>query len=214
MTDTTKPVEPVAVKPLDLSNLIRLAVLHGRGYPVTKETRKSAQQINDDDQKCLMDFDPEGIGCFDRVVTALDAANAEIERLTKAHDTVCGTLAEALKRLEKAEAESATLVAAAYADSERIAHEKHDAAMKWASHKLKDFDGQTDSLLIAKEIAAKTPADANAAIEARDAAKVREGMQQALDLIAGLPTGRTEEVMEGQEQAYRVIESAIKEKQP
>lgn len=32
------------------------------------------------------------------------AARAEIERLTKAHDTVCGALAEAIKRAEKAEA--------------------------------------------------------------------------------------------------------------
>lgn len=34
---------------------------------------------------------------------ALAAARAEIERLTKAHDTVCGALAEAIKRAEKAE---------------------------------------------------------------------------------------------------------------
>ncbi|REF70369.1 hypothetical protein [Paracoccus versutus] len=33
----------------------------------------------------------------------LAAARAEIERLTKAHDTVCGALAEAIKRAEKAE---------------------------------------------------------------------------------------------------------------
>lgn len=34
-----------------------------------------------------------------------DDAHAKIELLTKAHDTVCGALAEAIKRAEKAEAE-------------------------------------------------------------------------------------------------------------
>ena len=64
------------VKPLDLANIIRLAILHGRGYACTPETRHVVQRLNDEDQAALMSFDPEGIPCFDRVTEALAVSRA------------------------------------------------------------------------------------------------------------------------------------------
>ena len=55
------------VKPLDLSNLIRLAILHGRGYRCAPETRKQVHHLTEDDQAAIMSFDPEGLPCFDRL---------------------------------------------------------------------------------------------------------------------------------------------------
>lgn len=62
---TVKPEYPV--KPLDLSNLIRLAILHGRGYRCAPETRKQVHHLTEDDQAAIMSFDPEGLPCFDRL---------------------------------------------------------------------------------------------------------------------------------------------------
>ena len=62
---TVKPEYPV--KPLDLSNLIRLAILHGRGYRCAPETRKQVRHLTEDDQAAIMSFDPEGLPCFDRL---------------------------------------------------------------------------------------------------------------------------------------------------
>ena len=47
-------------------------------------------------------------------------------------------------------------------------------------------------------------------LEAKLAKERKNGMQDALNLIALLPYGRNEGVSEGQEDAYRAIETALK----
>jgi hypothetical protein len=47
-------------------------------------------------------------------------------------------------------------------------------------------------------------------LEAKLAKERKNGMQDALNLIALLPYGRNEDVSEGQEDAYRAIETALK----
>lgn len=79
MTDTQdearKTVKPdYPVKPLDLSNLIRFAILHGRGYRCAPDTRKQVHRLTEDDQAAIMSFDPEGLPCFDRLDNLVAAA--------------------------------------------------------------------------------------------------------------------------------------------
>ena len=114
-------------------------------------------------------------------LTAVGAARAETERLTKAHDTVCGALAEAIKRAEKAEAErdeARAQVAAAY---EAAAKECSLAATKYLG-KGADTDLGSRSRAICDvslSLRAMTPADAKAALEAYGREKVREGAADA-----------------------------------
>lgn len=67
------------IKPLDLADVIRLAILHGRGITCTKETRKNITKLTSEDQEALMSFDPEGIGCFDRLQDLVKEARAAIQ---------------------------------------------------------------------------------------------------------------------------------------
>lgn len=60
-----------------------------------------------------------------------------------------------------------------------IAIHKHDIALQWASTYLKSFDGQTDSKRVADEIRARTDADAQAALERRDARIRNEALREA-----------------------------------
>lgn len=78
------------------------------------------------------------------------------------HDACnCALMSDAAEMLRELLAErdlfAAREAAAAQAMREaaaKVAQDKHDAAAKWAAHYLKSFDGQTDSLRIAQEIAA------------------------------------------------------------
>ncbi len=98
----------------------------------------------------------------------------EIERLTKAHDTVCGALAESIKRAEKAETErdeARRQVAGAF---EAAARRTGCEDVEYPSGVI-DMQGEE----LREILRALTPADAKAALEARDREKVREGMQRA-----------------------------------
>jgi hypothetical protein len=46
--------------------------------------------------------------------------------------------------------------------------------------------------------------------DAHNAAIRAAGINEALSAIAGLPTGKTEDVMEGQEQAYRAVSALLR----
>lgn len=52
---------------LDLSNLIRSAILHGRGHLCNQETRKEIVPLSEEDLAAIMSFDPEGLSPFDRL---------------------------------------------------------------------------------------------------------------------------------------------------
>lgn len=54
-------------KPLDLANIIRLAILHGRGYPLNPDTRLETRLITKEDMDVIMSFDPEGVPAFGRL---------------------------------------------------------------------------------------------------------------------------------------------------
>lgn len=55
------------IKPLDLSIVIRQAILHGRGYPCNADTRKDITPLTDADLHSICTFDPEGLPQFDRL---------------------------------------------------------------------------------------------------------------------------------------------------
>lgn len=137
------------------------------------------------------------------------AEAAEIERLTKAHDTVCGALAEAISRAEKAEAEIERLkpmvidwdgvraimdsddVIWVHGDDYASAVKERDEALaqvagafEAAAHLIEcDGDALAGKMGAATAIRALTPADAQAALESYGREKVREGMQQIIDRL-------------------------------
>lgn len=95
---TVKPEYPV--KPLDLSNLIRLAILHGRGYRCAPETRKQVHHLTEDDQAAIMSFDPEGLPCFDRLDDLVAATwKRHLARPSQAGDERVARLIEAVRGL-------------------------------------------------------------------------------------------------------------------
>lgn len=55
------------VKPLDLATVINLAILHGRGYACTPETRKDIHKMTEDDRAALMSFNPDGLAQYERL---------------------------------------------------------------------------------------------------------------------------------------------------
>ena len=122
----------------------------------------------------------------------LAAARAEIERLTKAHDTVCGALAEAIKRAEKAEAgrdEARAQVAAAFKAAADVLFDHGDGTVEIALDKRLccngyqcGCQGATVGLYLQHLIRSLTPAHAKAALEAYGREKVREGVQRAADI--------------------------------
>ena len=59
------------------------------------------------------------------------------------------------------------------------------------------------------QIRESTPDDARAALAARDKRVRKEALQEALQRIADLKRGHSEDVDEGHEQAYRTIEALI-----
>ena len=67
-----------------------------------------------------------------------------------------------------------------------IALTKHEAAVKWGSHYIKDFDGKTDSGLIAEEILAfiDQPSVLDDALAAAKAEGVREAIEATRSLDA------------------------------
>lgn len=95
---------------------------------------------------------------------APDTLRAYIERMIQCApfaDQTAGIpeMVTALRALlaERRDIDAALTAAAAQAMREaavKVAQDKHDSAAKWAAHYLKEFDGQTDSLLIAQEIRA------------------------------------------------------------
>ena len=94
---TVKPEYPV--KPLDLSNLIRLAILHGRGYRCAPETRKQVHHLTEDDQAAIMSFDPEGLPCFDRLDDLVAATwKGHLARPSQALAVLAGVLQGEVQR--------------------------------------------------------------------------------------------------------------------
>lgn len=55
------------IRPFDLATIIRVAILHGRGYPCNPDTHKDIRHITAEDQATLMSFDPEGMLQFERL---------------------------------------------------------------------------------------------------------------------------------------------------
>jgi len=127
----------------------------------------------------------------------LAEARAEIERLTLLLDLSKKTTEAVLERAEKAEDERDEAIAAAF-----------EAAAQWHDNRVEEFlkqieenteycereglrhsegnaysrDSILNSRIAARSIRFLTPADARAALEARDREKVREGMKRAADL--------------------------------
>ena len=88
------------------------------------------------------------------------------------------------------------LIAAAYEDAAEVA-----------------FGSFATGTGVRDEILAQTPDDARAALAARDKRVREEALQEALQRIAGLKRGYSEDVDEGHEQAYRTIEALIEKDQ-
>lgn len=109
---------------------------------------------------------------------ALDAARAEIERLTKTVENCRHDFRITLKRAVKAEAErdeALAQVATAYEMAAKICDHT-------AEYHIKDPDDIESVRATAAEIRALTPTNAKAALEAYGREKVREGMQRAAEL--------------------------------
>lgn len=119
--------------------------------------------------------------------TDLDAARAEIERLTAERNEAAMLLSLHMKRAEKAEAkrdEARAQVAAAYGSA---ADALQNVADNWdCGHnesRLCDCARDVEQWgFAADEARSMTPADAQAALEAYGREKVREGMKRAVDL--------------------------------
>jgi hypothetical protein len=80
-----------------------------------------------------------------------------------------------------------------------MAHDPGDiGVVEWQQIKAAMREADAEITRLREELAAMTAE--------RDAAYAK-GLEDALSAIADLPTGRTEDVMEGQEQAYRAVQA-------
>lgn len=113
---------------------------------------------------------------------AADAIEALTARATASEAALARTEANrdaVLADLHEAHADRDALIAATLERAEEIALEKNKAAVKWASKYLANWDGQTDSMVIAQEIralATQLQTDALAAVRREARA---EGMRKA-----------------------------------
>lgn len=197
-----------------------------------------------------------------------DELAAEVERLTAAHNTVCGALAVAIKRATQACAERD----AALKEQDRLAkawEAKHDYQVKQSKNHAEYFDKSQRRMqeLVAERDAALARAGAKAADMRERAAHVldgydvydqrlccnghmcgcqgstvhqmlqhfiralpidpdgqavldkliadarADGIREALKAVSDLPSGKTDDVQEAHEQAYRAILALINEPQ-
>lgn len=105
----------------------------------------------------------------------------------------------------------ALMAAEREACAEDVWHECYPSTSRENIGEIQLAEAATTELAI-RAIRARTDADAQSALEARDKRVREEALREALQRIADLPTGDSEEVTEGQYQSYRAIEALFEVK--